>query len=176
MFQTTTRSSTLSNGEQSPQTSSNQLYKPSVHEESSFKQQEQLKKRTENESRVVVDKTAERMRHEAEVRTGHFQRQSLEGAAKQIDEMVRQGASAKEVAEQAKQANLGQLDYDLSRLTPPSFTQDERGKIREAYMRAVDTQAKATETEELKHIEKLETERRTQAEREKRESGVALSS
>ena len=116
------------------------------------------------------------MRHEAEVQTVQFQRQSLEGSAKQIDEMVRQGVTAKEVAEKAKQANLGQLDYDLSRLTPPSFTQDERGKIREAYMRAVDTQAKSIEAEQLKHNEKLEAEKRSQVERERRESGVVLSS
>jgi hypothetical protein len=176
MFQATTRSSALSNSEQSAQSSSNQLYKPSVQEESALKQQEQLKKRTQDESRAAVDATTERMRHEAEVRTVHFQRQSLEGSAKQTDEMVRQGASAKEVAEQAKQANLGQLDYDLSRLKPPSFVHDERGKIREAYMRAVDNQAKSVEAEQLKHNEKLETEKRSQVEREKRESGLVLSS
>ncbi len=34
------------------------------------------------------------MRHEAEVQTVQFQGQSLEGSAKQTDEMVRQGASA----------------------------------------------------------------------------------
>ena len=90
--------------------------------------------------------------------------------------MVRQGASAGQVADQVKQTTLGGLDYDLSRLTPPSFTQDERGKIREAYMRAVDTKAKAIEAEQLKHTEKLEAEKRSQAEREKREPGVALSS
>jgi hypothetical protein len=176
MFQSTTHRNSLSNDSQSAQSSSSQSYRPSAQEESALKQQEKLKERTQDESRVAVDEAARRMRHEAEVKTVQFQRQSLEGSAKHIDQMVRQGVTAKEVAENTKQANLGQLDYDLSRLTPPSFTKDERGKIREAYMRAVDTQAQAVEAEQLQHNEKLETEKRSQVEREKRESGVALSS
>ena len=176
MFQNPRHGTSRSNDGQSAQSTNNQFYKPSAQEESALKQQEQLKDRTQEESRAAVDEAAQRMRHELEVKTVQLQRQSLEGSAKQIDEMVRQGASAKEVAEQAKQANLGQLDYDLSRLKPPSFVHDERGKIREAYMRAVDNQAKGVEAEQLKHNEKLETEKRSQVEREKRESGVALNS
>jgi hypothetical protein len=176
MFQATTRSSSLSSGEQSVQTTSHQSFKPSAQEESALKQQEELKQRTQEGDRAAVEQASERMRRGAEVRTVQLQSQSLDGSTKQIDEMVRQGASAGQVADQVKQTTLGGLDYDLSRLTPPSFTQDERGKIREAYMRAVDTKAKAIEAEQLKHMEKLEAEKRSQAEREKREPGVALSS
>lgn len=176
MFQTTTRRTSLSNDDQSVPTASHQSFKPTSWEESALKQQEELKKKTQEGSRTAVEEASERLRHGAEVRTAQFQRQSLEGSAKQIEEMVRQGASAGEVADQVKQTNLGRLDYDLSRLTPPSFTQDERGKIREAFMKAADTEAKSIEAEQLKHTEKLETEKRSQVEREKREPGVALSS
>jgi hypothetical protein len=114
------------------------------------------------------------MMSEAQHRSFELQRQNIEGRVDEVSVKEQQGASSQQVADEAKQNSLGQLDYDLSRLTPPSLVQDKRGEIRHAFMRAVEARTKEIEAKRVESDVKEHVEERSRVEMERREREISL--
>jgi hypothetical protein len=114
------------------------------------------------------------MMSDAQLQSFELQRQNIEGRLDQVRVKEQQGASSQQVADEAKQNSLGQLDYDLSRLTPPSLAEDKRGEIRLAYMRAVDERAKEIEAKRVESDVKEQLGERSRVEMERREREISL--
>jgi hypothetical protein len=140
--------------------------RPQSSQDSSSQREEQQKR--DQQASEAVDEAARRMMSDAQQRSLDLQRQNIDGKVEDVRAKERQGASAQMVADKAKEETVGSLEYDLARLTPPSFNEDRRGEIRLAYMRAVDLQAKEIEA-------KLDEEKKSSAERERRDPSLALS-
>jgi hypothetical protein len=113
------------------------------------------------------------MMSDAQLRSLELQRQNIDGRVEEVRAKERQGGSAQQVADKAKENTLGALDFELGQLTPPTFNQDKRGEIRLAYMRAVDTQAKEIEAKRVDQDEKQATEKRSLVDRERRDRELA---
>jgi hypothetical protein len=109
------------------------------------------------------------MMSEAQLRSLELQRQNIDGRVDEVRAKERQGVSAQQVAEKAKENTVGTLDFELGQLKPPTFNDDRRGEIRLAYMRAVDVQAKEIEATRVDQDERQAIEKRSLVERERRD-------
>lgn len=130
--------------------------------------------RRDQQARDAVEESARRMMTDAQLRSLELQRQNVDGKVEEVRAKERQGASAQQVADKAKENTIGTLDFELGQLAPPSFNQDRRGEIRLAYMRAVDTQAKEIEARRVDQDEKQATEKRSLVERARRDRELAF--
>ena len=117
----------------------------------------------------AVDESARRMMSDAQLRSLELQRQNVDGKVEEVRTKERQGSSAQQVADKAKENTVGNLDFELGQLVPPTFNEDRRGEIRLAYMRAVDTQAKEIEAKRVDQDEQQATEKRSLVDRERRD-------
>jgi hypothetical protein len=138
--------------------------------------QTQEQQKREQQAHDAVTEAQRRMMSDAQLRSLELQRQTIEGRVEDVRAKERQGASAQQVADKAKENTIGSLDFDLGRLTPPSLNEDTRGEIRLAYMRAVDVQAKELETRQVEQQEKIRGEDRSLVGRERRDREVVLDS
>lgn len=136
--------------------------------------QAQQEQRRDQQAQDAASEAHRRMMSDAQLQSFELQRQNIEGRLDQVRVKEQQGASSQQVADEAKQNSLGQLDYDLSRLTPPSLAEDKRGEIRLAYMRAVDERAKEIEAKRVESDVKEQLGERSRVEMERREREVSL--
>jgi len=136
--------------------------------------QAQQEQRRDQQAQDAASEAHQRMMSEAQHRSFELQRQNIEGRVDEVSVKEQQGASSQQVADEAKQNSLGQLDYDLSRLTPPSLVQDKRGEIRHAFMRAVEARTKEIEAKRVESDVKEHVEERSRVEMERREREISL--
>lgn len=146
---------------------------PRTHGSQDPNSQRDEQQKRDQQAREVVDESARRMMSDAQLRSLELQRQNIDGRVEEVRAKERQGVSAQQVADKAKENTLGALDFELGQLTPPTFNQDKRGEIRLAYMRAVDTQAKEIEAKRVDQDEKQATEKRSLVDRERRDRELA---
>lgn len=136
-------------------------------------QRDEQQKR-DQQARDDVAESARRMMSDAQLRSLELQRQNVDGKVEEVRAKERQGVSAQQVADQTKQNTVGDLDFKLGQLVPPTFNEDRRGEIRLAYMRAVDTQAKEIEAKRFDQDEQQATEKRSLVDRERRDRELAF--
>lgn len=148
--------------------------RPQAGQDTNAQRDEQQKR--DKQAQDAVAEAQRRMLSDAQLRSVDLQRQNVEGRVEDVRAKERQGASAQQVADKAKENTIGNLDFDLARLTPPSFNEDKRGEIRLAYMRAVETRAKEIEAKNVEQLEKETVEKRSLVERERRGPNYSLAS
>ncbi len=136
-------------------------------------QRDEQQKR-DQQARDDVAESARRMMSDAQLRSLELQRQNVDGKVEEVRTKERQGSSAQQVADKAKENTVGNLDFELGQLVPPTFNEDRRGEIRLAYMRAVDTQAKEIEAKRVDQDEQQATEKRSLVDRERRDRELAF--
>lgn len=144
------------------------LPRPQTGQETNAQRDEQQKR--DKQAQDAVAEAQRRMLSDAQQRSVDLQRQTIDGRVEDVRAKERQGASAQQVADKAKENTLGNLDFDLSRLSPPSINEDKRGEIRVAYMRAIEARAKEIEVKQVEQHEK------DTAERERRDRNPSLTS
>jgi len=142
---------------------------PRTHGSHDPNSQRDEQQKRDQQARDVVDESGRRMMSEAQLRSLELQRQNIDGRVDEVRAKERQGVSAQQVAEKAKENTVGTLDFELGQLKPPTFNDDRRGEIRLAYMRAVDVQAKEIEATRVDQDERQAIEKRSLVERERRD-------
>jgi len=128
----------------------------------------------EQQAQAAVEEAQRRMMSDAQLRTLELQRQTIEGQVENVRAKERQGASAQQVADKAKENTVGNLDFELGRLSPPNFNEDTRGELRLAFMRAVDTQAKEIEAKQAAQESLRTAEKRSRNEKDSRDPNLTL--
>ena len=138
--------------------------------------QKQEQQKRDQQAQDAVAEAQLRMMNDAQVRGMELQRQTIEGRVEEVRAKDHQGASAQQVAERAKENTLGTIDFDLARLTPPSFNEDRRQEIRMEYMRAVAVEAREIEARKVEQETTGLAQAHSAAERERRDRELAPSS
>jgi len=136
-------------------------------------QREEAQKR-DQQAQAAVEEAQRRMMSDAQLRSLELQRQTIEGEVEHVRAKQREGASAQQVAERDKENTVGDLDFELGRLSPPRFNEDKRGEIRLAFMRAVDTQAREIEAKHEAQESLRVAEERSRDERASKEPNLTL--
>jgi hypothetical protein len=103
--------------------------------------QDRLEHQLENQAQNTTREIQRQIESQLETRIVDVHRQTIEGKGHEIQVHERAGASKQEVINQAHQSIMGSVDFELSKLKPPSLVSDKRGEIRDTIERAINETA-----------------------------------
>lgn len=86
--------------------------------------QQRVERQLEYQAHNVTQETQRQVESQLETRTVDLHRQTIEGKGQEIQVNERAGASKQQVIDQAQQNIMGSVDFELSKLKPPSFLSD----------------------------------------------------